>query len=230
MQSLIDRLQAFEAKLGSQPKRRKRRSRKGASTQAVAEPSVQQQALPGSSRKRKRKRGKRCAQPGEGEVVMRRVELLREFKSTSNATSTNDYVDLVPGNLQLLKTLWKVFERIKWVRCHVMWKPAVAATYGGTVSYGADWSLALTDVTKAQVVACTPHLHHQLFRDSSSNPLVLPSARLMSRQWYVDSANDVADKAPARVIVQMEYAAAAAVVPLGELWVDYEVVLSGTRA
>jgi hypothetical protein len=53
----------------------------------------------------------------------------------------------------------------------------------------------------------------------------------MSRQWYVTSgAKDQADLQPARLHVCATYVSAQAVLPLGEVWVDYEVVLSGTKS
>lgn len=181
-----------------------------------------------SRRRRNRKRG--CGPLGEGEIRLARRELLASVKLAANASSVKGHFDVEPGSFSLLKSIASSFERSRWERVHVMWKPAVSMTYGGLITYGVDWDFKGEDPERAGVSAFTPVNTHAVFADSTKSPLVMPPARLNTRQWYSHQSSDLFDKGPGRICYCAEGTSSANVTVLGEFWVDYSLVMQGTRS
>lgn len=163
-------------------------------------------------------------------MVLHRTELIRTISLKANTSQIADYIDMIPANFQFLKPLSKAFERVRWTKLHVFWKPAVGTTYGGLVSYGFDWDLTGdTNVDRAKMSAYTPNASHAVWMDSQSRPMVIPPQKLMSRQWYTPDAGDTVDKAPGRLMVAAQGTKEASDTVLGELWATYSITFAGTR-
>lgn len=155
--------------------------------------------------------------------------MVRTIKLAANKVDVSDYIDLIPSNFSFLKTFADVFERIKWHTLHVYWKPAVGTTYGGLVAYAVDWDSVGSLANRQQISAYTPNVSHAVWQDGQRQPLVLPPARLMSRQWYTPESGDAVDKQPGRLMISASGTSSTAETLLGELWVQYTVTLSGTK-
>lgn len=173
-----------------------------------------------------------------GEVTVSRVELLQTVTTGSDGAASGSVV-LAPFNMPWLVNLAKAFERIRWIACALEYRPTVGANTDGSIAVGVDWgakSLTVADgrlttlgaIDKSGVLACTPSVDTPVW--ARVPRIVVPAARLQSRAWYelVENVTTVAlyDAAPGSLVF---YANGAANKTVGELWVSYTVVLSGTR-
>lgn len=233
MLSLAKRLENVKLSGGRKraPRRKKRGTAAGTSVPGTTAVVTTTPAPARGGRRRARARtGRPSCTPGEGEIVLTRHELVRTIKMPAGKGEVVDYIDLVPSNLAFLKTFIAVFERIKWHKCHIYWKPAVGTTYGGLVAYAIDWdSSGNTSLNRSQVCAYTPNASHAIWQDSQRTPLVLPAAKLMSRQWYTPDVGEIVDKQPGRVMIAASGTSSNSEQVLGELWAQYTVTLAGTR-
>jgi hypothetical protein len=229
IQSLTDRLAALDAA----PKRKRRRNKKKTGTAIVPGTTSTSVAIPmgTTGRRRRNRRGRVGASAvGQGEIRFSRCELLRSFTVPAGKMAANDWVDVIPDNFTLLKNISKSFERIRWNSIRFYWKPAVGTTFGGLVTMGADWDSDTAKTTRAEISAYTPSHSFAAWQDTQTSPLVLPSSRLQSRQWYEIHTGQVYDKQPCRVAWAADVSSQTADTMLGEVWVEYDAVLSGTVA
>lgn len=203
----------------SKPKRKKN-NRKAV---AVVPGTTSAPQIVGKRRRSKKKRP--ASAPGEGDIRIKRNELVREIK-TSAAGEYKDQFDLNPTSFTFLKNLYGSFERYRWHKIHVYYKPAVGTTTDGLVSYGFDYTLSKTGLSRPQISALTPNTSHAVWADSTARPLVVSNAMLMSRAWYVDGGDSV-DKSTARCCIAANSSPSKV---LGEIWVSYDIQMSGTRA
>lgn len=209
-------------------RRRQRQRQRGAGqTTPGTTGLVTNVAMNGGGRgRRNRGRGPKLAQ---GEIAMAREELIRTISIPAGKTKMSDYVDLCPENFAFLKTLYNSFERIKYLKLNIRYKSAVGTMQGGMVTYAIDWSLSASGKDRTALSSYTPNCSHPVWQ--TSNGLTLPVSRLQSRTWYVsNSSADAIDKCPARLLVAADATAGQTDLTVGELWVDYHVVLSGTKA
>lgn len=225
LQSLTTRFQSLEVQGSKKPRKKKSKS-KGA---AAATTTSTMAPLVVSTGKKKRRSKKNGNNVGEGEIVFSRVELLRTLKSVPNQTSSGDWVNIEPDSFPLLKNLSKVFERVQWITLDFFWKPAVGTQYGGLISYGMDWDSLDTVASRARVTSYTPSQTQALWEDNQARPMVIPSSRLMSRQWYLPDSGDLIDRQPGRFVVAADHQSAPSQIILGEVWARYKVKFSGTR-
>lgn len=177
---------------------------------------------------RRRRRGNVSVQAGE--IVLARQELIRAVTIKSGASEVKDYIDLNPAQFTFLKSLYSSFERIKFLKLNVYYKSAVGTTQGGMVTYAIDWTVSASGKSRTDLSSYTPNMSHPVW-ETPRQPLTLPVSRLQSRQWYVNNSSaDVIDTTPARLLVAANASAVSADLIVGELWVDYHVILSGTKA
>lgn len=184
-------------------------------------------ALPVQPGKKKSRR-KATARVMDGEILISRKELLVSLAIKSEGGQLTGTIDLVPGEFSFLKGISGSFERYRFEKLHLFYKPAVGATVGGMVSMGADWTLKYTQPTRAKISGFTPNMTSAVWQDTETKPLVLPKTRLQSRQWYVPEG-DAEDKGPARLLYAVDSAEAKGKT-VGEIWVAYTVKFSGTKA
>lgn len=166
----------------------------------------------------------------DGVITLSRTELVQTLKLSKGQSQATGSVDIIPSTFSFLKNLSQSFDRLQWVNLLVYWKPAVGTTYGGLVTYGMDWDFATNDVNREKISGFTPSMTMAVWTDTERKPMVLPTSRLQSREWYLPNAavQDI-DKGPGK----LHYAASGTVsqndTTLGELWVRYTVRMQGTN-
>lgn len=180
--------------------------------------------------KRKKKRGPRNKRPinnlGSDEVHISRRELLAVVTITSKEGSGATPMSHI--SLSFLKGIGASFDKFRWNRVSIFYKPAVGTTVGGLVGYGVDWDSNTGVVNRSAISGYTPNASCAVWADTESRPMVVPSSRLQTRQWYLanrSTADDI-DKYPFlfKWAVTAEKAGT-----YGEFWVDYSVTMSGTN-
>lgn len=183
--------------------------------------------------KRKRKPKKAVAGVGRsinmnaGEVTISKLELCGTVKIDAKATASNGTCSLYPPDLPFLNTLAKSFERIKWLSCTVMYKSASSMTQAGLFSMGVDWNWTGPETTRKKIAGYSPTTTTAVWKETT---MVLPPSRLQSRLWYSTSEAASADAGPGQIAWAADSAGGTSGVTLGEVWVQYRVTLSGTRA
>lgn len=213
--------------------RRRRRRRRATTTPGTTGAPVTNSMGGGSGgpgRGRKRRSSPGCNLK-DGEIRLRRKELLDTVKIPASRSSVKGHIDIIPSSFSFLKTLDAAFERHQWRALKFWWKPAVGTTFGGLFSSGIDWDFAGTaDVERKKIVAHTPSSTHSVWQDTEATPLVLPKDRLQSRLWYLPDASEYVDKGPGRLQYAADTATQTVETTIGEIWVGYDVILSGTKS
>lgn len=173
-----------------------------------------------------------------GDVVISRSELLTVPATTVSTTL------LHPSNYPWLKSLAAVFERYKYLKLDLEYRPLVGANTNGNVALGVDWTTDSQTVSKvgatfvvdsdhyraasrSTVLALTPSVDTPLWQRVPR--VVVPRALLQSRAWYNTAApasgsSNPYDFAPGFL------AAIATAKDSGEVWIHYTVHFSGTHA
>lgn len=191
------------------------------------------------SKKRRRNRKKRRANPngmsltggsaGDGGITISRTELAVSIQLPAKTSSTVGHVDLIPDSFAFLKSLWKSFDRVRWGKIAIFYKPAVGTTYGGLVSVGMDWDWGSDDVARVNVSAFTPNFACAAWADTEARPMVLPVSRLQSRTWYLPRTTAWQEKGPGKLHYAVDGTSDDKVHTVGELWISYTVQFSGTN-
>lgn len=160
----------------------------------------------------------------DGSIRVSRREYLSEV-----FMQTDPYaVELVCSSFPWLNGLSKSFDRVKWHRASIIWRPCVAATTNGSIVIGIDWdSNQGTNKADYGWISClTPCMESPLWQPAVMN---LPTAKLQSRKEYAirayDKAPDIFDRAPG-VLIAMATGSTKSVA--GHIWVEYDITLSGT--
>lgn len=189
--------------------------------------------------KRRMPRKKGCARVAEGEMVLRREEMLVDVTLPANKTDSTGSVVLALANFPWLKTVAGSFERYKWKRLNIHWRAAGGFNKGGLIAVGMDWSNqlssaytreSLTSASERQkVLSLTPHMSLPISSTSINKTLGLPTKMLNSRNWY-DAAKTDDEGAVGAIRYSAKCDSDSVERFIGEIWVDYEVVLQGTRA
>lgn len=161
-------------------------------------------------------------------MVIQRSEHLAVVSLDANARTAKGSVLMTPGNMSFLKSLWNSFDRIRWESITIKWVSAVGTTYGGLIGYGCDYTCALKDkdLSRTTIAALTPNKSHAVWL---ANTMVVPKKMLQTRLWYLDEGDDI-DKAPFKLVWAVDGTASGTASTVGEFWVTYKVILSGTRA
>lgn len=203
------------------------------------------------AKKKKSKRSKRksgAPSPSQstklsGQVTMSHREYLGQITiGSGSATTAQGSFYLSPQSFPWLSKISVAFEKYRWLSFVVEYIPDVGTTTDGSVALGVDWGTSDAKVgvsllgdpivvsasyTRAKVVAMTPSL---VTPNWKSAKLRLPANMLQSRLWY-DSptsapTSSYADYAPGFLAY---YATGPSSKSVGDIWVSYKVVMSGTR-
>lgn len=229
VQSLTDKMRQMQVS-GAKPKRRKRqRAAQAAVPQGASQPGLVSVPATGGRRRRKKK-SRLQVQAGLGTLTLQRRELIRTVQVEKSGAVLLDYIDIVPGSFTFLKQ-FTMFDRVKWNKLHVFYKPGVGANYNGFVSYGILWGFDKTAPSdRAGISALTPNMSHAIWVDGEGRPLVCPPVKLQTRPWFTPDDADAVEKGPGRLIVAAESPSNsnASKVIVGELWADYSVTLTGS--
>lgn len=188
------------------------------------------QPQPAKRRQRKRKPRSSVAMMMDGGITLSRSEVVSTIQTKAGVANNSGNFDIVPDSFTFLSTLFKSFDRIRWVRLAFYYKPAVGTTYGGLFSMGVDWDYSSGVRTRANISGLTPNMSAAAWADSQSKPMVLPASRLAGRLWYTPRAGDNVDKGPGSLRWAADYTRSNEVVTLGEIWAVYSVQMMGTNS
>lgn len=230
IQSLTDRLAAMKTTGGG---RRRGRKKAAGVQQGSSQGTVTVVAGQGSASKkrgRRRKKGVASVSNNMGVVTFARRELLAPLVVKATTTSLLTGFGIVPGTFSFLKQ-FSMFDKVKWNKLHVFYKPGVGSTFNGMISYGVLWDwVKLAPGSRDDISSLTPNATHSLWMDGSDKPLVCPPSKLQAKPWYTpaDTKDDV-EKGPGVLLVAVSMPdKKEADFTVGELWVDYSVTLTGT--
>lgn len=178
----------------------------------------------------------RLAKPGgavsaAGTIRIKRKELLTAL-DLDKSGYYKKAVELNVGSFPWLKNISGSFEQVQYHKLAFHYKPAVGTTASGLFMMGMDWNgkADMDDNTKAMTAVSnsTPVVEVPLWQMAS---MVLPANKLQTRKSYV-TQNSVEvtyfDKAPGLLLVYVKGDATTQGLFIGNLWVEYEVTLSGT--
>lgn len=218
------------------PRASKRKQTANAVNQLVAalkQATVAGPSVPKKTRKRKPRRRVANTSIGTlGEVQLSRRELVDTIKLGANSGTASGAINLRPDAFHFLKGIAKSFDRFKWLKMNFFYKPAVGTTYGGLISIGIDWDSAAGVQSRADISSLTPNRSFAAWNDTERSSLVLPPQRLQSRMWYVphrETADDI-DRQPGILKWAADGESSANGKTLGEIWVEYSVMMAGTNA
>lgn len=232
VQSLTDRLRTLQTGAGpNQQAKKRRRNRKAPAAQGglgASQPAVVSVGAGGGGGRRRRRKG--AIQNGVGTITLVRREMIRAVKIGVRGAFESDYIDIVPSNLSFLKQ-FEMFDRVRWNKLHLFYKPGVGANFNGFVSYGVLWGFDKATISsRSDISALTPNMSHAVWFDGEARSMVLPQSRLQTRPWFTPADSDSVEKGPGRIFVAAESSGAtnAAAQAVGELWADYSVTLTGS--
>lgn len=143
------------------------------------------------------------------------------------------YYGIVPAEIPWLKTLTSSFELVVWESVRFTYRPAVAMTQAGLVTIGVEYtdSDKHKPMDRPQTAALTPSTGGPVWKEHSVS---VPKARLQARRAYPINP-DVTGLTlnelymPGYLAVAVE-AASTADLTVGEVWINYTILLSGTRS
>lgn len=231
MQDLAKELQSLgqrlaKVKVAGPPASKKRNRKKKGKTLAAASTSQMQSNTSIGRGGRSRKRS-RAVNISSGDVVVSKMELVATVKIPANKSTLASHIDILPESFPFLNNLFKSFERVRYQNLKFWWAPLVGTTYGGAFSMGMDWDWSGTDIERKKIAALSPNKSHPIYLEGG--PLVLPPNRLMGRVWYTPRTGGWADKGPGRLNYCVDGTSSSKEQVVGDLWVAYTVVLSGTN-
>lgn len=225
---MTDKLRQLQTTAAKPKRQRRRRATAPAVPSGSSQPGLV--SVPVKTGKRRTKKSKLSVQAGQGTLTLSRREFMRTVKVGAAGAVLLDYVDIVPSSFSFLKQ-FTMFDRVKWNKLHVFYKPGVGANYNGFVSYGVLWGFDKAKPSdRAGISSLTPNMSHAVWVDGEARPLICPAQKLQTRPWFTPDDDDSVEKGPGRIIIAAESpsntASAASIV--GEIWVDYSVVLTGS--
>lgn len=207
----------------------KKRNRKVKTRMEKMEAMMAALVVKPKARKKKRTRTRRQEARStrllDGELRIKRKELLESVALAEGKTELVLTKKLIVDSFPWLGNLAKSFEKVKWHAMKAYWKPAVGTTEGGLVTVGMRWDTTKESENRVAVAAQTPSQTCAIWEDGERRPLVLPPARLMTRAWYI-IGEEKSDSGPGMLEVGISGPAGKV---LGEVWVEYSVTLAGTR-
>lgn len=160
-----------------------------------------------------------------GDIHLRKMELCGNISVPASSNNAHGSCSLSAQVPPFLKTISKSFERIKWLSVTITYRSAVSMTQAGLVTVGVDWNWETPKSTRQDVSAYSPTQTCPVFKELT---MVLPPSRLQSRLWYSTKETSGVDAGPGQIIWAVD--ATTGPLTLGELWITYDVVLSGTTA
>lgn len=214
------------------PKKSRNNKAKGAAANGVVLQKMMQmmanvklQPTPAAKPKKRRNRRPRAnAVSAEGMITLTRKELLGTVTADANGNAKATY-KLQPDTFTFMSTIGKCFERSRWLKISIVYKPAVSMTSAGLVAMGVDWDGVSAADTREKVAAYTPSSTFAVWQDTEKTPLVLPPNRLQSRQWYTHQSATAGDWGPGSIVL---LATGPRGSTLGEIYATYTIQMMGT--
>lgn len=171
--------------------------------------------------------------PGDGSVMVSRLELLSSVTAVAHTSQTSGTLSITPASCVWLKSLSASFERYRWESVQIYWRGATGTTFGGLIAFGVDWTgrnkLSGVGLDRNKVLGLTPLCDVPVWTDSSNRPLVLPRAEIQSRAWYgLGGEMAEIDAGPGNLAYSAYHDEVTAGKFLGEFWIRYRIRLQGT--
>lgn len=167
-----------------------------------------------------------------GRIRLQRDELLLQVKTDLDKTETVFGKDLYPsaGVMPFLFRLSTCYQRIRWLRASISWRPACGTNTNGIISYGVAFNNARGITTRELVTSLTPVNDHPVWQSSGNSPLVIPGEMLMSRKWYAlnTTGADTYDQQVGKFCVGLSHDSGKAEAR-GEFWISYSIEMEGTN-
>lgn len=188
---------------------------------------------PNPVRARGRRSGMGSKVGNGGRIVLSRDELLVQVKTTPGRGESVFSVDLKPsaGVMPFLFRLATCYQRIKWIRAHISWRPACGTNTNGIVSYGVAYNNTKAINTRELVTSLTPCNDHPVWQSTGIAQLIIPADMLMSRKWYAlnTGSDDPFDQQMGKFYVGVSHDTANSAESRGEFWISYTVEMEGTN-
>lgn len=230
-QKEIAALQQRMAGLQVQRKRtRRRRANNGGNTSGIPAAGTSN-PNPVRARRGRARMGNRIGNGGR--IVLQRDELLVQVVTTANKDESVFSVDLKPsaGTMPFLFRLATCYQRIKWTRAHISWRPACGTNTNGIISYGVAYNNTRSVSSRELVTSLTPCNDHPVWQSTGVAPLIIPGDMLMSRKWYSlnSGSDDPFDQQMGKFYVGISHDVANSKQSRGEFWISYTVEMEGTN-
>lgn len=168
-----------------------------------------------------------------GRIRLQRDELLVQVNTVANKDEKVYTKSLVPGPafMPFLHRLSECYQRIRWLRMHITWRPACGTNTNGIITYGVAYNNTTQFLTRGDVTALTPVNDHPVWQASGNRPLVIPGEMLMSRKWYGlnTTGADPFDKQVGTFVFGISHDVDPVARSRGEFWVNYSVEMEGTN-
>lgn len=129
---------------------------------------------------------------------------------------------LHPDAFVVLRKIGAIYDRVRWNSVRIYWKSSASTSSSGTISYGIDWNLNDSNLSKVQVQSLSPSESCVVWKDGAH--LVLTADRLQPRRWIDLKAQTLGDKSPCAIHTYCD------VENGGELWAEYSVTFAGISA
>lgn len=178
-----------------------------------------------------RGRGSARAIGNGGRIFIQRDEILSTVKTTQGTEETVKVVDLTPtsGLMPFLFRLSSCYQRMRWQRAHITWRPSCGTATNGIISYGVAFAGGQKITSRALVASLTPCNDHPVWQATGTTPLVIPQDMLMTRKWYSIGDADAFDKQFGRFCYGLSHDNDARPQTRGEFWISYAVEMEGTN-
>lgn len=175
---------------------------------------------------RRRRRAPRSDVGTSGSIRVRRCELFQTVTVDTKNNPAYGSVTIVPSSsvMTWLNGVSKSFDRIKWHKCRLYWKSAVGTMTDGLITFGVDFDSSATINSRASVTALTPVYDGPVWQTGAS--INIPQNRLSTRNQYSITSSDKFDQTFGSLAY---YCNGSDKKSYGDIWIEYDVTLSGTR-
>lgn len=182
---------------------------------------------------RGRRRARSSAVGNGGRILLSRDELLLTVSTSAGKEESVLSKDLIPssGVMPFLHRLSSCYQRIRWLRAHITWRPSCGTSTNGIISYGVAYNGSQSATTRELVTSLTPCNDHPVWQSTGVTPLVVPPEMLMSRKWYALNVKDTDafDTAMGKFCVGLSHDSEPSAKSRGEFWISYSVEMEGTN-
>lgn len=165
-----------------------------------------------------------------GSISIYRTEMIKSV-AAGDGGDVKFTFKVEPSQFPFLQGLGKCFEKVRWQKIHVWWKPAASYQTSGMLAMGWDWDAAdnFAAPDRAAIMQYTPSVSCHIRDDCQKNPLVVPPARLKSIGWLApDGGGNPITQRPGTLCVSIDSNMKKDEL-VGELYIQYRVQMSGTR-
>lgn len=235
--SLTKQVESLQVRNGPAPangrKGNRRRRRRGNGAGGVGASGGNIPAAYASAPRNSRQKRNASQIGNGGRIRLQRDELLCTVATSEKTAETVFQKALVPGPglMPFLFRLSSCYQRIRWLRAHITWRPCCGTSTNGIISYGVAFNNTRAVSTRELVTSLTPCNDHPVWQNSGNAPLVIPGEMLMSRKWYALNTNgaDAYDQQIGTFCVGLSHDQTEGKESRGEFWISYAVEMEGTN-